>query len=124
MPRKAARPCRYPGCPALVKQPGESYCPSHSRERNSKYNRERGSAAARGYDHNWRKLRKMQLARNPLCEDPYGDHAEHHETIMATQVDHITPLREGGTNRMSNLQSLCIRCHSKKTALEDGRWGT
>ena len=31
------------------------------------------------------------------------------------QVDHITPLALGGTNGLSNLQALCMRCHTRKT---------
>ena len=31
------------------------------------------------------------------------------------QVDHIQPLALGGTNGLSNLQALCVRCHARKT---------
>lgn len=31
------------------------------------------------------------------------------------QVDHITPLSKGGRNTMSNLQTLCKKCHETKT---------
>jgi len=41
----------------------------------------------------------------------------------ATEVDHIKPTRNGGSDRPDNLQGLCKSCHSRKTALEDGRWG-
>lgn len=37
------------------------------------------------------------------------------------EVDHITPLRDGGAPYdLSNLQSLCAKCHSRKTRLEVG----
>ena len=39
------------------------------------------------------------------------------------EVDHIIPLKRGGTNAIKNLQTLCKPCHSRKTAIEDGRWG-
>lgn len=39
---------------------------------------------------------------------------------MASLVDHIKPLRKGGTNDEKNLQSLCTRCHNKKTNEQDG----
>jgi 5-methylcytosine-specific restriction protein A len=63
----------------------------------------------------------MFLRANPICVDPYKDHEG--EVVAATEVDHITPKREGGKDRWDNLQSLCKACHSKKTAIEDGRWG-
>ena len=33
-------------------------------------------------------------------------------------VDHIIPKQDGGTENESNLQSLCRRCHAKKTGKE------
>ncbi len=38
--------------------------------------------------------------------------------VMATEIDHIIPLKNGGTNDIENLQALCKRCHSKKTKVE------
>ncbi len=35
----------------------------------------------------------------------------------------MIPRRRGGTDAESNLQGMCHDCHSRKTALEDGRWG-
>jgi hypothetical protein len=35
------------------------------------------------------------------------------------QVDHITPLWDGGTNEQHNLQALCGTCHAEKTLLEN-----
>lgn len=61
------------------------------------------------------------LHEEPLCRDPYGEHVG--RPTVANHVDHITPKRRGGTDVRSNLQSLCHSCHSRKTALEDGRWG-
>jgi len=31
------------------------------------------------------------------------------------EVDHVVPLCRGGTNDTSNLQALCVECHSAKT---------
>jgi len=63
----------------------------------------------------------MVLHRCPLCADPFGEHGD--RVVAATEVDHIVPLRAGGTNDAENLQALCKSCHSRKTAIEDGRWG-
>lgn len=34
------------------------------------------------------------------------------------EVDHITPTKDGGDNRPSNLQTLCTPCHDTKTRRE------
>ena len=122
MPSRAKHGCRYPGCPNLV-EPGHSHCELHRKQRQRRYDAQRGSSAQRGYDAQWRKLRKMVLAQHPLCVDPFGIHAERGEVVEATEVDHVVPLRAGGANNFENLQALCKRCHSRKTALDDGRWG-
>lgn len=36
-------------------------------------------------------------------------------------VDHIKNRSQGGTDEMSNLQTLCVRCHDDKTNLK-GKW--
>lgn len=119
MPSKAKHPCRHPGCPALVVD--SPYCPAHQRGANAKRNRaideQRPSAAERGYDRTWQKIRLMQLRQHPLCVEC----ARQGLTVAATEVDHIRPLAQGGTHAFDNLQSLCKPCHSRKTAREN--WG-
>ena len=80
------------------------------------YDRERGSASARGYGRRWQRLRKLVLVRQPICQQPGC-------TEAASEVDHITPRRRGGDDSLANLQALCKVHHSQKTAREDGRWG-
>ncbi len=65
----------------------------------------------------WRKLRRYVLSREPLCRDPFGEHAEWCEVVSATEVDHIVPRRVRPELELSleNLQALCKRCHSRKT---------
>ena len=71
----------------------------------------------------WRKLRRYVLLREPLCRDPFGEHAEWSEVISATEVDHIVPRRVRAELELSleNLQALCRRCHSRKTKAESQR---
>lgn len=75
----------------------------------------RPSAARRGYDSDWRKLRLVVLDEEPVCRSCGREASEH--------VDHIVALAKGGTNDRSNLQGLCQRCHSIKTARVDGAFG-
>ncbi len=74
--------------------------------------RQRASRQARGYDAAWYKLQESHLAANPTC--PCGQ--------PATQADHVIPFNAADPLNdplrldASNLQSLCIVCHAKKTA--------
>ena len=36
-------------------------------------------------------------------------------------MDHIVPIAEGGENQLANLQTLCCRCHHKKTVAQAAR---
>ena len=71
----------------------------------------RGSAAARGYGHRWRKMRRLVLHRDPLCIECLKS-----GTIRPSiDVDHVKAKRDGGDDSMENLQGLCKACHSRKT---------
>lgn len=80
------------------------------------YDQERRSAHRRGYDAAWQKVRLQHLKAEPLCRHCL----ERGEIVVATDVDHIIPIRIDPDLRLddSNLQSLCHYCHSKKTQLE------
>jgi len=41
----------------------------------------------------------------------------------AGRCDHIIPLEEGGTDDADNLETLCKRCHDRKTATDQARMG-
>ncbi len=117
MPRRAGSPCRVAGCAGVVPG-GEAACTAgHGQSRPTVDGRE--SASRRGYDARWRRLRVMFLRRHPLCADPFQVHGG--SPVPATDVDHVQPLRDGGSNRIDNLQQLCHSCHSRKTAEDVGR---
>jgi 5-methylcytosine-specific restriction protein A len=35
------------------------------------------------------------------------------------EADHIVPLGDHGTNALSNFQTLCLKCHNRKTRREN-----
>ena len=39
----------------------------------------------------------------------------------ATELDHIVPYANGGTDDYDNLQAICHDCHADKTARENGK---
>lgn len=77
------------------------------------YDAVRESASKRGYGSNWQHVRKAALIRDgyqcQACGMLLG------RKSRDAHVDHIIPKREGGTNELSNLQTLCHGCHSRKT---------
>lgn len=113
MASKPLRPCRYPGCFTLTK---DGWCDLH---RPAGEKRRRESAEY----HSWyslpiwtKELRPAQLLREPFCREC----ARRGERTRATVVDHIIPFR-GNWGKFidpANHQSLCKRCHDRKTALE------
>lgn len=63
----------------------------------------------------WRRLRMIKLQANPVCEECLRRGL----VTEATVVDHIVPINEGGAPLdMSNLQSLCAKCHNIKSGRE------
>jgi len=84
-----------------------------------RYDQERGSSTARGYDRRWRNYRTTYLHENPLCVKCM----ERGKTRQATEVDHIKPVINGQDDPLfwerSNHQGLCKPCHSRKTKKEN-----
>ena len=119
MPYKWGHPCHFPGCPELAR-PRESYCEKHANYREAieketrpvRFPRPTASSTRRGYGVRWRQLRLAFLREHPICVVCGRP---------ATDVDHIVPKVEGGSDAEENLQPLCRACHLKKTARDINR---
>lgn len=69
----------------------------------------------RGYGYHWRKLREAVLQRDSHLCKPCAKRGIY---SPATEVDHIINKKAGGSDEMSNLQSICPTCHAEKTQKE------
>lgn len=119
MPVSAPKPCRHAGCSKLVRD-GSGYCESHQSDRKlGKFaDARRGSRHERGYGTDWDKKRTRILRRdNGLCQPCLRGG----RVTAATQVDHVVPKEEDGTDADENLQAICTDCHKAKTAEEAKR---
>jgi 5-methylcytosine-specific restriction protein A len=107
-------PCLTPGCPELV---ASGRCPEHTaahrRDRDRAYDARRPTAAGRGYDAGWRRVRGAYLKAHPRCETPGC-------LEPATEVDHLDGVGPRGDNRWTNLRALCHAHHSSRTARDQG----
>ncbi|WP_422317953.1 HNH endonuclease, partial [Prosthecobacter sp.] len=67
------------------------------------------TATERGYDPEWRRLRRVVLAEEPMCRKCGA---------IAMEVDHIKTVARWPELRLvrTNLQALCKPCHKTKTA--------
>ena len=114
MPWKPKTICRYPGCKELG---SDRYCDKHKKN----VSKEQNKSSSKIYTYQWRKASKAYLKEHPLCV-----HCERDGRLTpASEVDHIIP--HNGDMKLfwdqTNWQGLCKKCHSKKTALEDGGFG-
>ncbi|QQP93545.1 HNH endonuclease (plasmid) [Skermanella sp. TT6] len=118
MPRRAPahRPANA-GDPKIKEQERKI----QERRRKAAVDRHRGSAASRGYDGDWRRLRLAHIQSEPLCRRCKAEG----RIVVADVVDHIVPISVDPDRRLdpSNLQSLCKHHHDVKTAREDGGFG-
>jgi 5-methylcytosine-specific restriction protein A len=107
-------PCTQPGCPH--RSNGRGLCLQHERARKARvdverirYDKERPSAARRGYDRTWRARRALYISNNPTCVVCGAE---------ATDPHHITRKALGGDDDEHNLMALCHSCHSARTGRE------
>jgi 5-methylcytosine-specific restriction protein A len=121
MATAAQKQCQHPGCGRLC---SGRFCILHKddAEQSAKtFDRMRGSATLRGYGRHWQRLRKMILARDPICKIAKLCVGDYPGALPApsTVVDHIIPKRSGGTDSPDNLQGSCKTDHDHKTRTED-----
>ncbi len=121
MPAAAPRPCSYPGCGTLVHD-GSGRCAAHPFQRLQ--DKQRGTAAQRGYGYKWQQASKAFLLDHPLCECPDCDAGR--KRVRASEVvDHHIPHR--GDMKLfwdrTNWRGMAKVCHDAKTAREDGGFG-
>lgn len=127
MPSAPRKVCRKPGCGKLVEN--GAYCGQHQIQKEvqqkaqvKKYDNERGTAASRGYSSRWTRYSKKYREENPLCVRC----KEKGILKLGGHVDHIVPVKDKDDPlfwETSNHQTLCVSCHSEKTAKEDGGFG-
>jgi 5-methylcytosine-specific restriction protein A len=105
-------PSRNARIPAACAICGRRDCQTHRRRD------ERPTAWNRGYNAEWRRLRLVILAEQPLCVFCL----EKGRVTAAEHVDHIEPIRDRPDLRLvrSNLRALCARCHNRHTAMSRG----
>ena len=95
-------------CPAFAID-GTSRCPAHSRGWRKSPAMQARSAY---YDSpGWKARSKRQLAAEPMCRQCGA---------KASIADHIDNIGAGG-DPDGPLQSLCLKCHNRKTASEGGK---
>lgn len=115
MALKPLRPCRHPGCCVLT---GQGYCPAHMQDRHRSGGRKESAQWHSWYNKPiWTDdLRPAQLLREPFCRSC----AKQGRRTRANTVDHVVAFRGDWQLFVdpSNHQSLCKRCHDRKTAME------
>ncbi len=115
MPSKVPRPCRAAGCNGKTTE-RHGYCPEHEHMAVGWNERRKGKSGRGGRP--WRRKREAVLQRDRYLCQPCQINGR---ATPATEVDHIKPVSEGGTDSMFNLVSVCRSCHQAKTQAESAR---
>jgi len=112
-PYSPMHPCNKPGCPELTYG---RFCPDHKKQASINYEMTRETATARGYDTRWRKIRKLVLNANPMCQcaDCNGTY------LVANMVHHKD--NNPKNNKRGNLQAMNMNCHNKYHMKKGDRW--
>ena len=106
--------CLAPRCPELVGKGGK-HCARHTTEAARRDAQQRGTAAERGYDHEWQAAAAEYLKAHPYCERCQ----QRGRRRKAVLVDHKQALRDGGARLdRRNFEAQCRHCHGIKTHAE------
>lgn len=104
-------------CATLVHD-GSSRCVAHKVLPGRFADKHRGSRHERGYGNQWVQARERVMRRDGgLCQPCKAEGILH----AGTEVDHIVPKAEGGTDDDANLQTICKARHRAKTQAEAAR---
>lgn len=117
MPSSPPTRCAEPGCSALVLR---GRCPEHRpvpwAGRDDKRGRY-GISSGR-----WRTLKRMVTIRDNGCCYRCGTGQPEGQDAGLHQLDHITPIGEGGAAEdPDNLGLICVPCHEAKSRAEAAR---
>jgi len=116
MPWAQNKNCARGGC-YKVSIYGKSYCVDHMRQKyrtdQQIYKTTESNAIYKTSA--WRNTRKDILHHEPYCREC----AKHDRQTIATEIDHIKAIAEGGDKwDRDNLQPLCSDCHKRKSVRE------
>jgi len=94
----------------------ETYCTKCTKAKEKQHYKDRNKEWQHLYGSKWQRARKSFLSKYPLCAECLKNGV----TKAANVVDHIIPHKGDAIAfwQVSNWQSLCYRCHNKKTAKE------
>ena len=114
-------PWLFKSCRCGARVPIGQRCRECERKRKKESDARRGNFRQRGSTRAWDKLSRLVAAEEPLCRMCLAEGL----AVVGTQRDHIIPVRERPDlmYERSNIQNLCARHHSEKTAREDGGFG-
>ena len=118
--------CSEPGCPVPTRT---GRCPTHTKAKVQTYDRQRGTAAQRGYGVRWTKYRQWFKDNWPLCGDRPEEATPTEDSecrrrgldVPMDVVDHIIPVTgpDDPTFYLPEAhQALCERCHNLKRQRE------
>ena len=110
MTPRAPKYCSDPTCNELVPA-GVRCCPTHDTGRW----RTKNTPKSRSAEGKWKKTRRAVLTRDGYqCKIRYVGIC----IGLASEVDHLIPVSEGGTDLLPNLRAACRPCHLAKSSDE------